>query len=109
MFYKELYLIKSEIGYYKIGIATSTESRLTNLQTGSSHKLHVVHSLRYPAKYVRKIELGLHNQFAMSRIQHNREWFNLSCSIERDFKYHADAIYNALVALDSTNVCFDTF
>jgi hypothetical protein len=70
-----VYLIRSEHGYYKIGITTGyLESRFKSLCTASPFELTLVHS--FPADDCFQAEEALHALFARKRMR--GEWFDLT-------------------------------
>lgn len=70
-----VYLIKNELtNHYKIGVAVDIQSRLKNLQSGSSSKLSVVKAVKSTQAYA--LERELHIKFKHRRLE--GEWFNLS-------------------------------
>lgn len=71
-----LYVIYSESGHSKIGVAGNVDQRLETLQTGSPYKLHLYLKIGCPSeKKARKLEKFLHNRYAADRV--NREWFDI--------------------------------
>lgn len=60
-------------GLYKIGFSSNPRNRAKNLQTGSPHKVWVVHVIRtYCYRWIEKM---LHDHFATKR--ERGEWFKL--------------------------------
>jgi len=94
-----IYLINADEDRYKIGISSEKglQTRIKNLQTGSSCELHLIFT--YKTKYASLIEKTLHRQYQTKKII--GEWFQLSnqevftfvetCSnIENNIKILAD-------------------
>ncbi len=68
-----VYLIKSG-ELYKIGMTTGTiENRVKSLQTGSPHRLEIIHTIKTNDPH--NLETYLHDLFKNKRV--NGEWFNL--------------------------------
>lgn len=69
-----VYILKAG-QYYKIGVTTgAVEDRIKQLQTGSSSKISLVHTI--PAWRPYRVESDLHNYYAH---KHTRgEWYKLS-------------------------------
>lgn len=67
-----LYLIRCN-EYYKIGIATELQNRLTSLQTGNPYRLIVEACFQFPNAAI--VEKVLHQKFA--RVRKLGEWFEL--------------------------------
>ena len=101
---KELYLIQSDLGYYKIGISVSASKRIKELQTGSSHKLILIQSIRFKSEYIFKIEAALHRQLAQYKTMSQHEWFDIdSLWVESNFSSWANSIYQNLLLLNQPN------
>jgi hypothetical protein len=60
----------------KVGITTNVKARLASVQTGSPHKLQLVHAFVAPSRAIaRIIEGGFHEGCADRRL--NGEWFDI--------------------------------
>lgn len=71
-----LYVIYSQLGYIKIGVAANVERRLEGLQTASPSALKVYQKIGCPdAASARRLEKLLHKRYASNRV--NREWFDI--------------------------------
>lgn len=82
-----VYVIGSDDGPMKIGIATDPQSRLVEIQVGHPFKLKVLHSWRHEA--AAKVELAAHKLLRGKRLQ--GEWFSVtqeeaSAAVERAIK-----------------------
>ena len=77
-----IYLIKNTAeSYYKIGVAKTPQTRLSQLQTGNSDKLVIIEA--YETDYAHKIERILHRNY--SHLKKEGEWFNFSIVEEQKF------------------------
>lgn len=68
-----VYLLQSENGYYKIGIAKNIESRLVGVRSRFPIRIDLVHSIK--SRDYRQVENFLHRKFLDKRAE--REWFKL--------------------------------
>jgi predicted GIY-YIG superfamily endonuclease len=78
---KSVYLIRSNDGRYKIGIAKNPEKRIRQLQTGNSDTLKLITS--YRSENANKIEKALHRYYSYGKMI--GEWFDLSIKEEAEF------------------------
>jgi predicted GIY-YIG superfamily endonuclease len=78
---KSVYLIRTNDGRYKIGIAKNPQQRLSQLQTGNSDPLELIET--YQSENASKIENALHRHYSYSKMI--GEWFDLSIKEEAEF------------------------
>jgi hypothetical protein len=71
---EHVYLLETEHGYHKIGVARDVERRAREIQSGMPFKVKVVHSFR--SANAREAEFALHMRFNAKR--RSGEWFELS-------------------------------
>lgn len=72
-----IYLIHQQgTDRYKIGLTSSPEKRLKQLQTGSSDRLTFTHLIQVPD--MSQTELSLHRLYARQRIRADGEWFKFA-------------------------------
>lgn len=75
-----VYLIGSEPGPKKIGIATDVYRRLKQLQTGNPIKLEIFHTVRLnTVKTAKSIETSCHTE--LRKYKQIGEWFDISIDI----------------------------
>jgi hypothetical protein len=80
-----VYFVADDAGHVKIGHSDDTLKRLSQLQTGNSVPLHILHVSREPDVYRRvDLESMLHDRFAASRLR--GEWFKLAGPIAKYVK-----------------------
>lgn len=77
-----VYLIKGHRGEYKLGHTSVVDRRLSELATGSSAELEVVHEIKTDDPL--GVEAYWHRRFAKTRIRN--EWFKLTAADVRAFK-----------------------
>lgn len=77
-----VYLIKGHRGEYKLGHTSVVDRRLSELATGSSADLEVVHEIKTDDPL--GVEAYWHRRFSERRIKN--EWFKLSAADVRAFK-----------------------
>lgn len=71
-----LYVIGSDGGPLKVGLAKNCSDRAICLQTGNSRKLRVYFSAPVPLEIARKVELRAH--WLLRESQEHGEWFTVS-------------------------------
>ena len=70
-----VYLFKSSLGYYKIGISENVPRRLKQFSKLPFDVEYVYHK---EVKYPRMLEHSLHKMYKNYRIDNGGEWFSLS-------------------------------
>ena len=73
---KYLYLFRSRDGYYKIGISSNVESRLTSIRTSNHDHVEIV--LARKVKDALSLEQELHKKYAHRISRKEGEWFRLT-------------------------------
>lgn len=74
-----VYLIGSEPGTKKIGIATDVRRRLTQIQTGNPIRLEIFHTIRVESvEKAKEIEKACHIE--LQRFRQTGEWFDIDIS-----------------------------
>jgi hypothetical protein len=84
---RHIYIIGTESGPFKIGVATNLRDRLGSIQTGSHCKLAIMHSV--PVEYADAIlvERYVHKKLHAFRL--SGEWFNVSLDDAKAALSHA--------------------
>ena len=95
---RSIYLIRGNNGKYKIGIAKNPQSRLKQLQTGSSTKIELISSYKSD-KFYSIIENALHRTYNIYQTTDN-EWFDLPINEILNFKENCRKIENNLLILE---------
>jgi predicted GIY-YIG superfamily endonuclease len=93
-----VYLIRSNDGRYKIGIAKNPKRRIKQLQTGNSDLLTLIES--YETINARRIESSLHSKYSYARKE--GEWFDLSINEEIEFISECNRLDNMFQVLKSS-------
>ena len=70
-----VYLFKSSLGYYKIGISEDVKRRLKQFSKLPFNVEYVYHK---EVKYAKMLERSLHKMYNGYRIDNGGEWFSLS-------------------------------
>lgn len=99
---KSVYLIRSNDGRYKIGIAKDPKKRICQLQTGNSDQLELIET--YQSENARKIETALHNYYSYGKMV--GEWFDLSMTEESLFVKKCKLIDESINTLRKMGNCF---
>jgi hypothetical protein len=73
MYWQELYLAESVLGYHKIGISKHPEKRVEQLNVPGVLDLTLLHSI--PTMFARKTESMVHSALQNYRV--SPEWFQL--------------------------------
>lgn len=72
-----VYLMRSSVGTYKVGIATNVYKRLKSLQTNNGDKVEIVTAKRVADAAM--VERSIHSMLKDHRLNGGREWFKLTC------------------------------
>jgi hypothetical protein len=99
---KSVYLIRSNDGRYKIGIAKNPKRRICQLQTGNSDQLKLIET--YQSENASKIERGLHNHYSHGKMV--GEWFELSIIEESKFIEKCKLLDKSIILLRKMNNVF---
>lgn len=70
---KLVYLLRSENGLYKIGIASDVQKRVAKLTSSIPYKIEIIHSFSAPSAFI--CEKNLHEKYKELRVK--GEWFRL--------------------------------
>jgi hypothetical protein len=100
---KSVYLIRTNDGRYKIGIAKNPNKRVLQLQTGNSEPLELIET--YQSERASKIESTLHRYYSYGKMM--GEWFDLSIKEEAEFIKMCNLIDKAIAT--SSNKIFDDY
>ena len=100
---KYVYLIQSlENSYYKIGVSKHPQKRLKENQTGNPSPTKLIDT--YQSEFANKIERTLQRRYAHAKKE--GEWFDLSISIEINFKKECKQIEENLLLLKKSGNVF---
>lgn len=91
-----IYLLKDQLGYYKIGFTKNTTAkRIKQLQTGNSGEIEFINEFK--TNHKRKVETSLHNLYKHLHI--NGEFYELGESEVSNFSKTCSNIEKGLDAL----------
>lgn len=90
---KSVYLIRTNDGRYKVGIAKDPQKRIRQLQTGNSDQLELIET--YQSENASKIEGSLHRHYSYGKMI--GEWFELSIKEESEFIKTCKLLDEALI------------
>lgn len=68
-----VYLLRSDNGYYKIGVSKHPAKRVNQLQTGSSHRIVLIEMFQTANAFL--LEKSLKNKYSPYHV--SGEWFDL--------------------------------
>jgi len=87
----------SPADYYKIGIAENPKTRLSNMSSGTPHKLKLVTTIK--ADDAKGVESSLHSIYHLSK--HKGEWYSLLPNAVNSLKALDRIDYNEIKAIQS--------
>lgn len=73
---KYVYLMRTGINHYKVGVATNIFNRLKALQTSSSTPIELVTAKRMENAF--EVERAIHHKFSHVKVGGGKEWFTLT-------------------------------